>query len=223
MNEIKDKPIVFNGTNVRALLENRKTQTRRVIKPQPSEPEMLLSKLLSTTGTSQHIGKYRWVKMNKNQSEIIKEDKKFFNLPYVLGQKLWVKETQWRNGGYVATDKPTIENDGKIPSIFMRRDQSRILLQIKELRVERVQEITDDDALAEGIEEYHGIVGVSGAGGSHSEINGARYDSGTGEFEHEYPTDAFEELWNSIHKNTEFSWACDPFILAITFDILEKG
>jgi hypothetical protein len=68
------------------------------------------------------------------------------------GDGLYVKETQWRNGGYVATDQASFKNEGKKPSIFMRRTESRIDLEIVNVRPERLHEITEADAKAEGVE-----------------------------------------------------------------------
>jgi len=195
---MKERPILFNGVMVRAILEGRKTQTRRIVKPQPSNPKCTDS---------------RW-------AESFGDDTFRFELTNIYGLKhdcLWVRETMWRNGGYVATDKPNIKNDGKIPSIFMPRVQCRIILEITDIRIERLQDMEDEDALAEGIEEYTGIVGVSGAGGSHHEIMGTRYGYKQDEFEHEYAIDAFTELWNSIYEKRGFGWDENLWVWIVEF------
>lgn len=131
---MKKRPILFNGEMVRAILAGRKTQTRRVVKPQPHNP-----------------GLQAWL-------EEVSDG--FIRSPYgVPGDRLWVRETwncietgiktqrqDWVR--YRATDGEELYWK---PSIFMPRWASRITLTITGVRVERVQDISSDDCRAEGL------------------------------------------------------------------------
>ena len=133
---MKGKPILFNGTMVRAILEGRKTQTRRIIKEKP--PYFLVDE-----------GRPIWADKYGDYHDRYS--------PYgIPGDRLWVRETwaQDLHGEiFYAADhlnKPSTVEKWK-PSIFMPRKISRITLEIVNIRVERVQDITETDALAEGI------------------------------------------------------------------------
>ena len=194
----KDRPILFCSDMIRVILADTKTQTRRIIKPQP---ESILHGIPYLNGP----------KRVANQA---------ITCPYgISGDLLWVRETFWQGiytymvpqedyhetdklraiEGYCATDTRPVVNCCKMPSIFMPRWASRITLEVLEVGAERLQDITEADALWEGIGEENVIVGATGAGGSHREIMGIRYDAGSGEWEHEEAIDAFEELWDSIN------------------------
>jgi hypothetical protein len=137
---VKERPILFKGDMVRANLEGRKTETRRVCKGQRS-----LSNIY---------------------------DFPVEKCPYgQVGDRLWVRETWWRKywhglvsqedyyetswideiGGYCATDEKPEGNYAKCPSIYMFRKYSRINMEITGISVERLQDITEEGALAEGV------------------------------------------------------------------------
>ncbi len=130
---------------VRAILDGRQTQTRRIVKPQPSE---------HVTG-----GTYNWNGplpfMNMPIDCIL--DACPYGLP---GDRLWVRET-WtpvlQNAALVfRADGHSEESLKWKPSIHMPRRLSRITLEITAVRVERLQDITEEDAIAEGIERQGG-------------------------------------------------------------------
>ena len=138
---MKEKPILFNAHMVRAILDNRKTQTRRVIKSQPIGPVEKLSACWSWADTGSrdpefggHYG---------------------FSCPHGKpGDRLWVRETVCLSGSvpfYRADGEPHIKVPWT-PSIFMPRSASRFTLEITDVRVERLQDISEDDAEKEGIE-----------------------------------------------------------------------
>ncbi len=140
METIKERPIIFNTEMVKAILDDRKTQTRRVIKPQPINP--------TWTGT-------KWVESG-NDNTVHYEIK----CPHgKIGEHLWVRET-FSYGCYdFGTNRQTIhyradglDHKGHVwsPSIHMFRKYSRIDLEITDIRVERVQDISWEDLLAEG-------------------------------------------------------------------------
>ena len=175
---MSEKPILFSAQMVRAILEGRKTQTRRVIKPQP-EADLDPSTVVAAWDTG-----------------FIDE-----KCPYgETGDHLWIRENFWKDKdtgkclGYCADDEGKYANNKtvkKTPSIHIPRVASRITLEITAIRVERLQDISEEDALAEGIQVW----------------------------ESELPTEQFKDLWVSI--NGEQSWDKNPFVWVIEFKVLE--
>ena len=138
-----EKPILFNTEMVRAILEGRKTMTRRVVKPQPEF--CIASDIRNRQPLAFWVDNARWVKPR-----------------YQPGDILWVRETWSRDesGEYVyRTNYGTTEDDSFPPSMFkwrpsihMPREAARIFLRVTNVRVERVQDITAHDAIREGME-----------------------------------------------------------------------
>lgn len=93
------------------------------------------------------------------------------------------------------------------PSIHMPRWACREEMVLTGVRIELIQDISEEDAIAEGIVEEEVIIGCTGAGGTHRELNGIRYDSGSEEWEHECAVDAFAELWDSINAKRGWAWS----------------
>jgi hypothetical protein len=188
---MKEKPIIFSAPMVRAILENRKNQTRRVVKPQPS--------FVCYGLPVQKIGG----KLIPVQRHLC---------PYGQpGDRLWVRETwaQCYEGGLLGgrvvyradvgfEGNATKIESGKVipwkPSIYMPRWASRITLEIVNVRVERVQEISEVDAEQEGVPP---------------QWNGRR-----GTFIEE-----FRKLWDSINaKRPGCSWVDNPLCRCISFE-----
>ena len=144
---VKERPILFSGPMIRAILRDRKTQTRRAVNPQPwQEPDGEL-------GWSSGGGYVEW---NNGREDLS---------PYEVGTRLWVRETWHQHyAGGVLGGRPCYRADESCkapevvlpwkPSIFMPRWASRITLEITEVRVQRVQEISPDDIVAEGIPKH---------------------------------------------------------------------
>jgi hypothetical protein len=154
---MKERPILFSGPMVRAILEGKKTQTRRMIKRQRD---------MEFDINDPHFGPY-WLSYATDAEG---EDARV-RCPYgEAGDRLWVRETWLQGQGptwgshcvvYDADkkiawapgsgfDNPDLKQFKKRPSIFMPRWASRITLEITGVRVERLQQISDADALAEG-------------------------------------------------------------------------
>jgi len=198
--------MLFSGEMVRAILDGRKTQTRRVVK--------------------------RWTAYALESG--IKVERAY----YLSGDRLWVRETfrPWHDvdydcgcGGDYCTCNHTpqtpvcyaADRDGRInaderavgikwtPSIHMPRKYSRILLEITDVRIERLQEISEADCRAEGI-----IDGGCLACGENEPYGCAnpRPDA----------RDAFVRLWNSLAK-PGFRWADNPFVWRIEFKRVEAA
>ena len=195
MVEMKETPIIFLTDMVKAILDLEKTMTRRVIKPQPYE----------------YAGRWVWAYRKDNLST---ESYWLDDCPYgQAGDRLWVRET-WAsdctcenpkcNGVIYRTGySGEIIPDKWRPSIFMPRWASRIDLVNTEIRVERVQEITTDDAYREGVADC--------------DIHG--HDDcfyGT----HGYKC-SFERLWNSLNAKRGYGWEVNPWVWVVSFRRLE--
>jgi hypothetical protein len=199
---MKESPIIFSGEMVQAILEGRKTMTRRVV----------------------NLGKFRGADVDKCVPSIdglfVPSDGIVFSTPStrfskamqdkivrcpfgVPGDRLWVRETwqtnpdktkviykaDYTDGGFVT------DNDiyyGWKPSIFMPRWASRITLEITNVRVERLQEITSEDCIREGIQDHEDSV----------------FDR----------LDKFGELWESIYGND--SWSKNSWVWVIEFRVM---
>ncbi len=181
---------------VKALLAGTKTQTRRVVKPQP-EP--------------MPGGGVRWPKHgHSGPDEYLRDVAARMWCPYAQpGDRLWVRETFlwtkpencWPAGLHYRADKPgVIELNGNPlcwrPSIHMPRRASRITLEITAVRVERLQEISNDDAVAEGIT-------------LHPDHHGKPRESLYG------PVRTYRDLWEQI--NGPGSWDANPWVWVLQF------
>lgn len=137
---MKERPILFSTPMVRAILNGSKTQTRRIVKPQPFEVRHGLPFTMEGLPT------------------------RSISCPYgQAGDRLWVRETFGLYGDkeqHVLHYRATHHRDGAgmgwKPSIHMPRWASRITLEITGVRVERLHEINESDAVAEGVERYTG-------------------------------------------------------------------
>lgn len=138
------KQILFNTDMVRAILEGRKTVTRRVVKPQPKE---------AITVDYHDDKNKRWIR------GIFVENGANYPAPYRPGDILYVQETffEYRGNFYYKADRKH-EALSKLgirfkwhPSIHMPREAARIFLRVTDVRVERVQDIDDDGVVAEGL------------------------------------------------------------------------
>lgn len=194
---MKERPIIFSAPMVRAILDGRKTQTRRTVKPQLVGGDTIIQGW-STTGFQ--VGRMR-------DSENAWRD---LRCPYgSVGDQLWVRETFALHDHrdppivYYRADDPTkYESDGAWkPSIHMPRWASRITLEITKISVERLQEISEGDAVAEGaMEWWNGLTTAQQA----KIYNGKRG-----------PQAAFQMLWDSI--NGDSAWEKNPWVWVIEF------
>jgi hypothetical protein len=220
---MKERGMLFSKPMVLALLDGSKTQTRRIVKPQPIWlPEVRGAEL---------IGPFMWPRgaLGQQCGEPITK------LPYGMpGDRLWVRETwqgpilecdehfdQWLESPdmfkkpgfcvYRATDTlDAIDDDGKElgwrPSIHMPRWASRILLEITGLRAERLQDISEADAKAEGCEQYD----VSGL----TEAELSLLDAPLMERDNLY-RNGYALLWESLAGPG--SWDANPWCWVVEF------
>lgn len=215
---MNEKPILFSGPMVRAILDGRKTMTRRVMKIQPPSEKYQLSRVLSTTGPKQNEGKLHWLSADVNTVR----DNNYFTCPYgKVGDRLWVRENFALTGdngssvvhpihGGVAWQATEHKKAFKWkPSIHMPRWASRITLEITGIRVERLQCISEEDAIAEGCYRmYNGMY----AGEPHR-IKGTPTCCTS-------PEIAYQRLWESI--NGPESWAANPWVWVVEFRRVEQ-
>lgn len=202
---IKERPILFSGEMIRALLAGRKTMTRRVVFK--DDPDCHMPWWCSGT---------HW-----------QDGDDLLRCPYAVGMRLWVRETwnimQWVEdtwmGGrdlddwsgpipktrprwsyYLSYRADSDDYDEKWrPSIFMPRWASRITLEITAVKVERLNSITPEDALNEGIADYAASHNLTG-----------------------YYTTAFSRLWDEINGK-KYPWKSNPWVWVIAFKVLTSA
>lgn len=207
---IRERPILFSGPMVRAILDGRKTQTRRLVKcPPPAD----------FTGKP--------VAMDFEDPAYWAFGFHHITPEWWPGQMLWVKETYIRGGNgkplHCADADPNelglAHENGfrKTPSIFMRRWESRLSLEITGVRPERLTSITETDAVAEGIRGWYTTGNpkpVSWMLGPDDRCK-PFYDGRTGWHPSATAQDAYRRLWESI--NGRGSWAANPWVWVIEF------
>ncbi len=216
---MKERPILFSAPMVRALLAGAKTQTRRVVKPEGAHHIFQFRGTTAAKGADEPTGEWGWC---GSESVVNKHIRCPYGQP---GDRLWVRETHapqsdcwgawesWLRGDggpapiihYAADFKPFQDGQGFTirkpfidkwrPSIHMPRWASRITLEITGVRVERLQEISEADALAEGVRNSLHLPG--------------------GRFAREN----FEHLWWTI--NGDGSWEANPWVWVIEFKRIE--
>lgn len=211
-----EHPIIFSAPMVRAILAKTKTQTRRIVKPQPVEHDFLTGGIHHSFVPPQTKPGYLAVGVHvikKGDTAYLKR------LPYgIPGDHLWVRETHSALHGCVEyrADRKT-ELDAEFPwahiydektrwtpSIFMRRMHSRITLEITDVRVERLQEISEADAKAEGV---RGFV-EDGCWVYEDYVHGR----GTWSFS---ARGSYSSLWETISGPE--SWGSNPWVWVIAF------
>lgn len=227
---MKEKPIIFSGPMVRAILDGRKSQTRRIINPDTWNP-----------ASSEFSGRFRLGAYSDKVGlqayfEHIDTGNWFgTKCPYDQpGGRIWVKENfavqpeLWAESHllqpihYLADSDPReIEDYAVKSSRFMPRWASRITLEITGIRVERLQDISEQDAIAEGIECRNVIVGSNCDSGYQYEVWEDRYFyDGCQDEILESSTDAYESLWNKL--NGPGSWDKNPWVWVIEFRRIEN-
>lgn len=224
-----ERPILFSGEMVRAILDGRKTQTRRVIKPQPDWP------------------KDRCFQPSMDRGEAVVT---CLGLPHQRiacpygqpGDRLWIRtayqvtydehrtRATWRAPGlFVSTHgRPRRKKDGAFmklgnkPGMYMPywlSAEAYPLLEVIDVRVQRLQEIGIYDVAAEGL-EIEGLL-------SGFEIEA---DGRTNGCEYDEPDDfvqrakqVFAQLWDSLNAKRGFAWETNPWVWVITFRLIQEA
>lgn len=203
------KPILFSTPMVQAILSGKKTMTRRIVKPQPGE-DCEAGKVPIILGNEDDWGKWYW---DTEEGERIL---KF--CPYGMpGDILWVRESFYDCS---QVEQPPCDLDPSAqdymprfsykadhddweevrwrPSIHMPKEACRLFLKVKSISIERLQDISEEDARSEG----------AGPATLHNQ---------TGNYTHKY---GFQRLWYEI--NGHESWNANPWVWVIEFESVEK-
>lgn len=189
------KPILFKTSMVQAILDGRKTVTRRLVKPQP-EPDQIYPLGYCTDGDKRDIGKFGFGSCECGGHIL------YARPPYKAGDSLYVRET-WKPAKRGFHYKEDWENYGIAditkwkPSIYMPKEAARIFLRVTSVRAERLQEITAEQATREGIKPDFPP----------------------------FQVDEFIDIWNSTVKKADvgrYSWLANPWVWVIEFEPCEK-
>lgn len=212
------KPILFNTEMVRAILDRRKSCTRRIVNPQP-QGRLCYTFAGGDCGTWGYPGKTayeNWGDEYKLPEDITDEElKRRWNPPYHTDDILYVRET-WRKGleryiyraDYSDTEK--FYRGGKEiemkwhPSIHMPKEAARIWLKVTDVRVERLQEISAESALTEGADKYVHL---------------------NGKFDENAILTSFIGIWDSTIKKSDldrYGWNVNPWVWVIEFERCDK-
>lgn len=197
--KVQERPILFSGPMVRAILDGRKTQTRRVVKPQSLVGHCgggVVTKC-PYGGTSDRL----WVRetwaARLDQDHVRPNDLPRGTVGY------------WADGPARCCNTGCPGAAGKVrPSIFMPRWASRITLEITGVRIQRVQKISEEDAEAEGIDiviDQHRSPWCASAGSDGCACGGKSNR------EH------FALLWDSINAKRGFGWDVNPWVWVVEF------
>lgn len=228
MTDSKTLPIPFIAEMVRAVQSGLKTQTRRVMKPQP--PSWCNRWGFTAFTPPRHISA---------RGEVIDDDgeknigEKFFKLPHVNGDRLWVREqmrvirvrTLKQMQIRVRYEADGAESDwlpyperlkgapiiGKCLSYGGYREASRLTLEVACVRAERLQSISEADAIAEGIRDLAGGFTCSPDPDPQKDPHG---DSMSYWLD---ATSAFRELWDSINAKRGYGWDTNPVVRVTEF------
>lgn len=185
-----ERPIIFSTPMVQEIINNTKTMTRRIVRPQPNtiEKDSRDRKPLAFW-----VNNFEWMKP-----------------PYQPGDILWVRETWAKISDWTIVDPEVGLPDGYIykadwgcgvehprwrPNIHMPKEAARLFLEVAEIRVERLQEILCGDMMAEGVIP--------------KTVTGGQWQ----QWQHEY----FKPLWDSIYSKRGFGWEQNPWVWVIKF------
>lgn len=211
-----DKPILFSAAMIRALLDGRKTQTRRVI------TKGAALDALSVFGPD-------FLTLPGNRD--------LLPINVVPGNRLWVREA-WRTADAYDDLKPSelggeepisFEADGSAETFgwpsprawgryrhgrYMPRWASRLTLTVTDVRVQRVQDISETDAMAEGVEHSQDRSRGNVIGWRDYLERGGKCGTARG---------SFQSLWNSLNAQRGYGWDANPWVAAYTFTVARQN
>lgn len=207
-----ERPILFSADMVRAILEGRKTQTRRIVKPQPLDglhndslfPRSIDSKLENWNGETIEGQSRSWKCQYGNINDVLWVKETFYELNKVHYPDLPHKILEDKVIFYAASFDRSTSALKKKPSLFMPKIASRIQLTVKSIRVERLNDISKEDAAKEGVYRQDFI-----------ETRFWNYD--WKQFDFTSPIDSYRTLWEKI--NGKESWKSNPFVWVIDFEV----
>jgi hypothetical protein len=214
---------IFNAQEVKAIIRADKTMFREAVKVQP--PTYIKNVNFAGQGT------WEW----GNSGVYVEE-------PYQKGQKIFVKES-FNNLVAYKQNSANAERYIWKPASQMKQEQSRLTLQIKQIRVERLKEISEEDAIAEGLDKlfseeffkeeilkrnpndtnpwknylYYGLVQQGIITQKQSNSWGNQFYSAE-----ESAKLSFASLWNATHEKEEHKWENNPWVWVIQFDVIKN-
>lgn len=252
-----DRPILFSGPMVRALIDGRKTQTRRIIKDQTlyrDTPQQTRDILGETGEVWTGFMGWQFIGTALANRGICGKG----CLPrFAPGDRLWVRESgtrfdkgtcdqhvwyaagrneiyPWLDQNFPGLDPnapwPHPEGPGtglpySVPSIHMPKWASRLTLPVTNVRIERLQDISEEDAISEGIEKqfYDGDdpehIGSYGWKDYTVYSDGTPHAHAVAPFNN--PISSYRSLWNRI--NGEGAWESNPWVVANTFEVIQRN
>ena len=215
------KPILFNTEMVQAIMNGRKTCTRRVIKPQPDEKHTYPLGFVTDSTEKKEVGCFGFAANEYGGSiQYVKPPYR-----YAPGDILYVRETWCDDRQFTHASTPgryfyKASESGNFkwkPSIHMPKKAARIWLKVTDVRVERLQDITEEQACMEGTDPWdevcyenngwHPTFSDPDSGGDPNMVNG------------------FHKLWNSTIKKSNlnrYGWDANPWVWVIEFERCEK-
>lgn len=219
---MKERPILFSAPMVLAILAGKKTQTRRIVKPSPGRQSEWLTESLLNSVPHGVMAKGGWQMHHPRAGTVfqgvkVEEDSPlgWIRSPYgEKGDQLWVREAFTLHNGEPVFRADNSDKRGNMvgdvahatspikwkPSIHMPRAASRIQLEITDIRVERLKDISEADAKAEGVNELDSVAPIGNAVNPPVVI-----DHRIG----------FERLWKQI--NGADSWDKNPWVWVVEF------
>lgn len=202
-----EKPILFNTEMVRAILSGRKTQTRRIVKPQPKEG------FTAVCDPYNGFYEYRYGAGAFWKTSLC-----------AIDDVLWVRETWAYNRDRYLYKADYPENEGFSwarwhPSIHMPRQAARIFLRVKDVRVERLQDMSDKDAQEEGIGKLF-LDAIAFGDKDYGCMEYIDYKGWLG-----MEKEQFAHLWDTTIKKADlplYGWDANPWVWVISFERIER-
>ena len=205
------KPILFNTEMVRAILDGRKTVTRRICKD-ANDYTVPMGDFIDNDKRTYAVQSF-YDKKNEDPCSLAE-----VSMPICIGDILWVRETWgkgYEEGSYIykASDKlaslPSFKESSRLiyhPSIHMPKEAARIFLKVTDVRVERLQDITEEQAIKEGFTDNRGF--IHSPQDEYDNIHSAKQ--------------GFYSLWDSTVKDDSQKWESNLWVWVIEFERCER-
>ena len=233
-NQVKERPIIFSGEMVKAILDRKNTMTRRVVK-------------------SNFINHYKHAHIIRQSTDKKREGKAYFydtpvgsmvlssqlvNNPYgKVGDRLWVRETHHVVGGIADYEIEEIKqglqdvknfvsykadgygnpcDGGWTSPMLMPRFASRLLLEITDIKVERLQDISEADAMKEGVKSWKVNCSYNGLKTVYKDYSDIHNDV----IAYNNPIASFKTLWDSLNTKKGYPWSSNPWVWVVEFKVV---
>jgi hypothetical protein len=191
---MRERPILFSGPMVRALLDGSKTQTRRVAIPKRSIEPMTDECPYGAPGDRLWVRESAWLYGQWWKDGFTKSGRQRWTFSMAYGQQVRYEKPRDDEMTYFGSSYPGFSFR---PSIHVPRWASRLTLTITDVRVERLQAITDADAKGEGVTPPAGYT----------------YINGTPCYR-----DSFRSLWNELNSSRGYGWDANPWVWVVSFE-----